>query len=99
MKSRDRARTGLAPTCPPPYLRQTLRNPWADPIESGAGRITSSPQQLPSLENAEAQVIAFIRCLRGLGVVEPVTGLAIFAGSWLAKKLARDWANSRKNEQ
>jgi len=32
-------------------------------------------------------------------VVEPVTGLAIFAGSWLAKKLARDWADGRKKEQ
>jgi hypothetical protein len=32
-------------------------------------------------------------------VVEPVTGLAIFAGSWLAKNLARDWADGRKKEQ
>jgi hypothetical protein len=31
-------------------------------------------------------------------VAEPVTALAIFAGSWLAKKLARDYANKRKNE-
>jgi hypothetical protein len=32
-------------------------------------------------------------------MVEPVTGLAIFAGTWLAKKLAKDWANSKKAEQ
>ena len=32
-------------------------------------------------------------------MVEPVTGLAIFAGSWLAKKLAKDWANAKKDEQ
>ncbi len=32
-------------------------------------------------------------------MVEPVTGLVIFAGSWLAKKLAKDWANEKKNEQ
>ena len=31
-------------------------------------------------------------------MVEPVSALAIFAGSWLAKKLARDYANNRKNE-
>lgn len=31
-------------------------------------------------------------------MVEPVTALAIFAGSWLAKKLARDYANQRKSE-
>lgn len=31
-------------------------------------------------------------------MVEPVTALAIFAGSWLAKKLARDYANQRKTE-
>jgi hypothetical protein len=31
-------------------------------------------------------------------VAEPVTALAIFAGSWLAKKLARDYANKRKSE-
>jgi hypothetical protein len=30
-------------------------------------------------------------------VVEPVTALTIFAGSWLAKKLARDYANKRKS--
>jgi hypothetical protein len=30
-------------------------------------------------------------------VVEPVTGLLIFAGSWLAKKLAKDWAEERKD--
>jgi hypothetical protein len=32
-------------------------------------------------------------------MVEPVTGLAIFAGTWLAKKLAKDWANAKKEEQ
>ena len=32
-------------------------------------------------------------------MVEPVTGLAIFAGTWLAKKLAKDWANAKKSEQ
>lgn len=31
-------------------------------------------------------------------MVEPVSALAIFAGSWLAKKLARDYANQRKTE-
>jgi hypothetical protein len=31
-------------------------------------------------------------------MVEPVTALAIFAGSFLAKKLARDYANKRKSE-
>lgn len=31
-------------------------------------------------------------------MAEPVTALAIFAGSWLAKKLARDYANRRKSE-
>jgi hypothetical protein len=30
-------------------------------------------------------------------MVEPVTGLAIFAGSWLAKKLAKDWADKKKS--
>jgi hypothetical protein len=32
-------------------------------------------------------------------MVEPVTGLVIFAGSWLAKKLARDWASEKKSKQ
>jgi hypothetical protein len=32
-------------------------------------------------------------------MVEPVSALAIFAGSWLAKKLARDYANRSKKEQ
>lgn len=32
-------------------------------------------------------------------MVEPVSALAIFAGSWLAKKLARDYATRSKNEQ
>lgn len=32
-------------------------------------------------------------------MVEPVSALAIFAGSWLAKKLARDHANRSKKEQ
>src|SRR5574339_914963 len=32
-------------------------------------------------------------------MVEPVSALAIFAGSWLAKKLAKDYANSKKAEQ
>jgi len=31
-------------------------------------------------------------------MVEPVSALAIFAGSWLAKKLARDYAKQRKSE-
>lgn len=31
-------------------------------------------------------------------MIEPVSALAIFAGSWLAKKLARDYANQRKTE-
>ncbi|HEX5006545.1 MAG TPA: hypothetical protein VFV70_05500 [Hyphomonadaceae bacterium] len=31
-------------------------------------------------------------------MAEPVTALAIFAGSWLAKKLARDYANKRRSE-
>jgi len=31
-------------------------------------------------------------------MAEPITGLVIFAGSWLAKKLARDYANKRKAE-
>ncbi len=31
-------------------------------------------------------------------MVEPVSALAIFAGSWLAKKLARDYANRSKKE-
>src|SRR5690606_5143835 len=35
----------------------------------------------------------------GLVMIEPVSALAVFAGSWLAKKLARDYANRSKQAQ